>query len=103
MAVATRMAASLPHPGVQVQAVIDPEAPLCACASCGRRMARDYKKIPVDLLPDVFRLTREQLDQRDALGSIDLFCDEQAHQRIEDLTDHQVPLLSNEAKGKSHA
>ena len=56
----------LPQVGVQ--------ASLCACASCGIRMAeRGYECWNVDELPKYFELDQKQLDDREALGTLELY------------------------------
>ena len=55
-------------------AVRSPTRPLCACASCGRRKpdSSKYVSIGVSKLPGIFKLTPEQRNAREALGTVDL-------------------------------
>ena len=49
-------------------------AHLCACASCGIRMAEHgYQCFSLDSLPNYFKLSEAERDDREKLGSIDLF------------------------------
>ena len=51
---------------------LSPNAPLCACASCGSLMAKSYERFVVNALPEQFRYTERQRAELDAMGSVEL-------------------------------
>ena len=79
----------------KAQAKLSVEAVLPACASCGRKMCDEgYLELDVRALPSVFRLTDEQRQQREELGTLDVLelSDGDPHLRLEHIGERVAPV-----------